>query len=98
MDGAADNSAEINGSDDDLRPTDTPQQTEPQQAGSSNSPPTDPMANMMQLLTQLIAQLPASMAAAVKVDKPHLDNAKLDHRNFVRIQNFTKSTDISYHA
>ena len=45
----------------------------------------------MQLLTTLIAQMPANIAAAVKVDKPstHLDNAKLDHRNFTRIQNFT---------
>ena len=47
------------------------------------------MASVMQLLTQLISQMPANIAAAVKVDKPHLDNAKLDHRNFVRIQNFT---------
>ena len=91
MDTTADNSAEINGSDDDLRvePTDTQQQAEPQQPGSSNSPPADPMTSVMQLLTQLISQMPANIAAAVKVDKPHLDNAKLDHRNFVRIQNFT---------
>ena len=45
----------------------------------------------MLLLTQLISQMPANIAAAVKVDKPfsHLDNAKLDVRNFTRINTFT---------
>ena len=49
------------------------------------------LEGVMQLLTQLISQMPANIAAAVKVDKPfnHLDNAKLDVRNFVRIKTFT---------
>ena len=96
MDTATDNSAEINGSDDDLRPTDTPQQAEPQQAGSSNSPPADPMTSVMQLLTQLISQMPANIAAAVKADKPHLDNAKLDIRNFTRIKTFVVANILDF--
>ena len=49
------------------------------------------MAQVMLLQTQLIQNMPANIAAAVKVDKPfsHLDNAKLDVRNFVRIKTFT---------
>ena len=43
------------------------------------------------MLAQLINNMPASMAAAIKADKPqnHLDNAKLDIRNFSRISKFT---------
>ena len=45
----------------------------------------------MLLLTQLINNMPATMAAAIKADKPqsHLDNAKLDVRNFQLIKTFT---------
>jgi len=45
----------------------------------------------MLLLTQLIQSMPANIAAAVKVEKPqsHLDNAKLDVRNFQRINTFS---------
>ena len=70
---------------------DAARQPPPQPPTSSSSPPTDALAQVMQLLTTLITQMPANIAAAVKVDKPstHLDNAKLDHRNFTRIQNFT---------
>ena len=55
----------------------------------------DPMAQMMMLLTQLIQGMPANIAAAVKVDRPssHLDNVKLDIRNFSRIKTFTNKQD-----
>ena len=49
------------------------------------------ITDVMQMLAQLINNMPASMAAAIKADKPqnHLDNAKLDIRNFSRINKFT---------
>jgi len=63
-------------------------------ASASGAHPAVPNAGLegvMLLLTQLITQMPATMAAAMKVDKPgnHLDNAKLDNRNFARIKTFT---------
>ena len=81
--------AAIESSDDDVTQQQPP--PPPQPPTSSSSPPTDTLAQVMQLLTTLITQMPANIAAAVKVDKPstHLDNAKLDHRSFTRIQNFT---------
>ena len=66
-----------------------------QQTGVSSGPLSagDPasLAQVMTLLSQIIQNMPANIAAAVKVDKPssHLDNAKLDIRNFVRIKTFT---------
>ena len=53
--------------------------------------PADGLQQMMQLLTQLVKSMPETMAAAIKADKPisHLDNAKLDIRNFSRIKTFT---------
>jgi len=62
-------------------------------AGSSGL--SDPMAQMMMLLAQLIQGMPANIAAAVKVDRPssHLDNVKLDIRNFSRIKTFTNKHD-----
>ena len=68
-----------------------------QQTGVSSGPLSagDPasIAQIMVLLSQLIQNMPATIAAAVKVDKPssHLDNAKLDVRNFSRIQTFTNN-------
>ena len=49
------------------------------------------ITQVMQMLAQLINNMPASMAAAIKADKPqsHFDNAKLDIRNFSRIDKFT---------
>ena len=44
----------------------------------------------MMLLAQLIQGMPENIAAAVKKDeRHHLDNVKLDVRNFVRIKTFT---------
>ena len=62
-----------------------------QQPEASGTPPTGGLEQVMLLLTKLISQMPANIAAAVKVDKPssHLDNVKLDNRNFTRIQTFT---------
>ena len=64
-------------------------------AAAGSSGPSDPMAQMMMLLTQLIQGMPANIAAAVKVDRPssHLDNVKLDIRNFSRIKTFTNKHD-----
>ena len=67
----------------------------PATATAGASGPSDPMAQMMMLLTQLIQGMPANIAAAVKVDRPssHLDNVKLDIRNFSRIKTFTNKHD-----
>ena len=54
-------------------------------AGSSNS-----LADVMLLLTKLIQTMPAQLATAVNADKfTHVDKAKLDIKNFVRIKTFT---------
>ena len=65
-------------------------ETDQQAEAASGSAPASGLAEVMLLLTQLIQSMPANIAAAVKVDKPssHLDNAKLDVRNFVRIKTF----------
>ena len=58
----------------------------------SDEPAAQPsVAQLMQMLSQLINNMPATMAAAIKADKPqsHHDNAKLDIRNFTRINKFT---------
>ena len=52
----------------------------------------DYLTLMMALLTQLIQSMPANIAAAVKKDEKtssHLDNVKLDVRNFSRIKTCT---------
>ena len=54
-------------------------------AGSSNS-----LADVMLLLTKLIQTMPAQLATAVNADKfTHVDKAKLDINNFIRIKTFT---------
>ena len=60
-------------------------------SGSESAGDPTSLAQVMLLLTKLIQSMPANIAAAVKVDKPfsHLDNAKLDNRNFARIKTFT---------
>ena len=86
------------GSDDLRAPSQYEEETgEAGTAGASGSVPSgDPGAQpsitqVMQMLAQLINNMPASMAAAIKADKPqsHYDNAKLDIRNFTRINKFT---------
>ena len=59
--------------------------------GIGGGDPADGMQQMMKLLTQLVKSMPETMAAAIKADKPasHLDNAKLDIRNFQRIKTFS---------
>ena len=76
-------------SDEDLAPA-QPSQTEATAASPSGVPPAG-LEKVMILLTQLISQMPANIAAAVKPEKlsSHLDNAKLDIRNFTRIKTFT---------
>ena len=65
--------------------------TQAPQSASGAVPAASSIESVMLLLTQLLTQMPANMAAAMKVDKPnsHLDNAKLDVRNFTRIKSFT---------
>ena len=64
-------------------------------AAATAATPTDPMAQMMVLLKQVIQGMPANIAAAVKVDRPssHLENVKLDIRNFSRTKTFTNKHD-----
>ena len=82
--------AEMDAADRTHVPPGSESETEQQAEPASGSGPAS-MAQVMLLLTQLIQNMPANIAAAVTVDKPfsHLDNAKLDVRNFVRIKTFT---------
>ena len=59
--------------------------------GARGVVPSGGLEGVMLLMKQLIESMPANIAAAVKVDKPygHLDNAKLDVRNFQRINTFS---------
>ena len=59
--------------------------------GTRGVVPSGGLEGVMLLMKQLIGSMPANIAAAVKVDKPygHLDNAKLDVRNFQRINTFS---------
>jgi hypothetical protein len=59
--------------------------------GTRGAAPSGGLEGVMLLMKQLIESMPANIAAAVKVDKPnsHLDNAKLDIRNFQRINTFS---------
>ena len=59
--------------------------------GTRGVVPSGGLEGVMLLMKQLIESMPANIAAAVKVDKPsgHLDNAKLDVRNFQRIKTFS---------
>ena len=59
--------------------------------GIGGGDPADGMQQMMRLLTELVKSMPATMAAAIKSEKTtsHLDNAKLDIRNFNRIKTFS---------
>ncbi len=94
-------SAEDNTSED-FRATEAPEEgtAEARSAGAAGSTPggvpgvqgaQPSITDVMQMLAQLINNMPASMAAAIKADKPqsHFDNAKLDIRNFSRINKFT---------
>ena len=61
-----------------------------QQQSAASGSAGDPLTQVLGMLQQLIQSMPASIAAAVKKDDKfsHLDNAKLDIKNFTRIKMF----------
>ena len=68
--------------------------TADQQATAASGSAPASLAEVMLLLTQLIQTMPANIAVAVKLNKPfgHLDNAKLDVRNFCSYQDIYEQT------
>ena len=80
------------GGSDDLAPSQHEDENDGEEEPAARGvAPSGGLEGVMLLLTQLINNMPATMAAAIKADKPqsHLDNAKLDVRNFQRIKTFT---------